>query len=181
MEIALDKTYMDVEKLIYKIVWRFKIRYGGEIDELKAEANYLFLLSCQTYEESKSAFSTWLSWCIWHGLLDWLNEENKHTKLSINDTTNDGQTYEELLKNEFQKPFYLFELIEDLPNDAAFIIKLLFNPTKRFREEVLSRGTKPKFILIGLRYYLYEDLEWLKKEISESIGDIRIILNDPII
>ncbi len=66
---VLTETYDNVKYLIFKIVWKFKGRYGGNFEELLAEANLLYILAYDTHDETLSALSTWLYTKIWKGLL----------------------------------------------------------------------------------------------------------------
>ena len=68
-QINLESAYEDVHMMIHKVVWKFFREYGGAFEEWEAEANYLFIIAHDSYEEAKGRFSTWVYFRIWRGLL----------------------------------------------------------------------------------------------------------------
>ncbi len=171
---ALTEVYIDVEDLIYSTVWNFKARYGGDFDELKAEANLIYVLVFDSHNESKGAFSTWLYFCIWKGLLDFLNEVRKKDRC--------GVVFHNLnkAKNSVKIPttFHLFEVLEEVGQDAKTIIKLTLYPPEGITEEDLKRGCSACKTRIRLKVWLRYRLGWSQKRIRETFREIRRVLCD---
>ena len=169
-------SYPAVERLIHDIAWKFNSRYGGDIEELIAEANFLYMLAKDNYDESKAEFTTWLYCKVWYGLLNFIRREYRHIHMSI-------ESLEDKEGNEFvdnipdkTKPFSLLELIDELPDDTAFIVRLLFNAPKRFGTIALKRGSKPRNVRAGLREYLHKELGWTDLQVKKSFTEIRDVL-----
>ena len=57
-------TYLDVEKLIFRMCWRYVQRHGGCFDEAVSEANAAFVRAYADFRPGKAKFSTWLWWKV---------------------------------------------------------------------------------------------------------------------
>jgi len=168
---AITQTYYDVENLIYDIVWRFQKRYGGEFEELFGEANLIFIKVYETYKEAKAAFSTWLCFCIWKGLLDKLKIDRRYEGVSI--------CYDEYYEEPITfSSFSITDLLDSVSEDSKTIIKLICNPPKILQEQTLKKGTLPRNFRSTLRQYLQEEMEWTKETIRDSFIEIRRVIND---
>ena len=66
---AMEQTYADVEKLIKKVVWDFKKRYGGDFQELLGEAELSFVMAYKSWEKDRVKFTTYLCKSIKNNLL----------------------------------------------------------------------------------------------------------------
>lgn len=174
MDIILTQTFLEFEEHINNIIRRFHFRYGGDIEELKAEANLMFVLAFDSYDEIKKIpFIGWVSFCIWKHLLNYIKKEYKQKFISLDNQINDENTFNSIISKTPYHPFYLTELLDELHNDSKFIIRLLFNPPEKLKQRILNKGTKPKNVRIGLKEYLREDLDWLGKQIKISFQEIK--------
>lgn len=176
---ALAETYIDIENLIYKLVWRFKARYGGSFDELVAEANLLYILAFDSYSEADGLFSTWVYGRIWHGLQTFLKRITQRNKY--------GTTFCSLSKgshkvmNERPGHFHLSDILEEVGQDSKTLIRLVLYPPEGITKDDLEKGFSVRGTRTYLKQYLYQTLGWPKKRIRESFGEIGRILSDGII
>lgn len=159
---ALTETYIDVEKLIYATVWKFKRKFGGDFEELVAEANFIYVLAFDSYKESRAAFTTWLCFCIWRGLqnhIRFIREKNKYTKIL---------PLEQCPNREFviEKPSFFFEMLDEFGEDSKTIIKLVFNPPEELKKES-NHSFK-----VDIRIYLSTKFGWTGRRIKESFEEI---------
>ena len=163
----LTETYSDMDNLICDIVWGFAARYGGEFDELKAEANLLFLSAVESYNEIKGAFTTWLYCRVWVGLQTFSRIERKHKHIELP------------LGRIRSKPApNLFAMLNDLSNDGRTIAKIIFEPPEGLTDSDLEKGFNACTTRIYIKNYLKTRLGWTGKRIKESITEIRQILTE---
>src|ERR1700722_2298991 len=75
----MTMTFETIEKLVKSTAQRFWRSHGGDIDELIAEANYVFVdaYTSGKYDPDRASFNTFLVNHIWYGLL---NKASKITK-----------------------------------------------------------------------------------------------------
>ena len=171
---ALTETHLDMQNLIYKIVWRFKNRYGGEFEQLLAQANLLFVLAYDSHNKNKAGFSTWIHHCLITGLLDFkklINQENKYTRILQFSTIN------HLQESSYQQS-YFFELLDELGEDSKQIIKLILNPPAELMEIIFEKDKyNPRTFKAELGFYLFS-LGWTGRRIKESFNEIREVINN---
>jgi len=163
----LTETYLDMDNLICDIVWKFIKRYGGEFDELKAEANFLFISAVESYQKTKGKLTTWLHHRIWRGLQDSAKTERAQTHFEL---------YEELVSDKHHSNLFL--ILNELGDDGRTIIKIIFEPPEGITDKDLETGFKSYKTRMYLKNYLSSKLGWTGKRIKESFTEIRQIIND---
>lgn len=152
--LALTETYSDAISVIQKTVYRFWRKYGGDIRELMAEANFHFMTAYAKYEQDKGSFDGFVSFIVFKQLLESLRlTTRRRAKLGTQ------QGLEGL--EEQQNTFRMFEFLEELSQDAATVVRVLFE---------LDQPNKGK-----LRSAL-NNLGWTANRIAESFQEITNIL-----
>ena len=170
---ALTQTYFDVENLIYNIVWKFKNCYGGDFEELVAEANLLYIYAYNSHNKKTSKFSTWVYFCIWKGLIDFINflkEKNKYGRVFL------LEELECFQENFISSSETFVELIDEVGEDSKTIINLIMNLPKDLQNNILQRGGHPHNVRIPIRNYLSSKLGWTGKRIKESFDEIKKVI-----
>ncbi len=167
---AVTETYKDMQNLINQATWQFCDRYGGDFEELRAEANLTFVQTCKTHKENKGAFSTWLRWCIWKELLNHAVALYKQTHNTISDSEKI-----ETRKSKTNQSFSPLELLDGLREDTKTVICLIWNPPKELKN-VKTNGEHPCHMKVVLRNYLF-DLGWTGRRIKESFEEIGRVIN----
>jgi RNA polymerase sigma factor (sigma-70 family) len=61
---SMEQLYTDNKDMIKFFAWRYTKKYHLEFDDLEAECNLSFCSACQSYDSSKSSFSTYLYTCL---------------------------------------------------------------------------------------------------------------------
>jgi len=171
----LTETYIDVENLIYDIVWKFIRKRGGDFEELAAEANLLYVLAFDSYNESKGAFSTWIHFCVWKGLLNFIKQTRQENRYGVAFCGLDEGEGQVLGKKSC--PFSLSEMLEEISEDSKTLISLVFAPPEAITKRELEKGLSPCKTRVYLKGYLYT-LGWTSKQIRTSFREIREILNN---
>lgn len=168
---TLGETYKDMEKLVLKVTWRFQTRYGGEIDDLIGQANLLFILAVDEYDETKQAqLSTWLWHYINKGLWNYVKAENhKNNHISIDDEDKN-------INPQILDSFSILELLDELEQDTLLIIQLFFETPNEIIQGVLDDGKQMNHMQGYMRRRLRNRLKqmgWTIKRISEAFKKIK--------
>lgn len=184
LEAAKEETYMDVHLLLCDIVHKFQSKHGGDYEELKSEANYLFLLAYDSYKDAKSQFSTWVYFRVWKGLLDYWKKEIKLRKNvifgEITDSPKNNSSFQthNTIYTKTEKTtggeasHFLFHLKNSVSMESCDIINLLVDmPSDLFIMINENRINKTN-IKRCLRKHL-RDYGWTVSQITECFIEIR--------
>lgn len=60
MKTVSEKTYLQYEKMLWRIAWSYHRTTGMDVEDLKSEANIAFLEACKTHDAEKAKLSTWI-------------------------------------------------------------------------------------------------------------------------
>jgi len=172
-EDIVAKTYNDMKGLIKKTVYRFYKRYGGDFEELQAEANLLFILSCISYRENKGNLHIWIRWCVWKGLLSYTKSLYKQIPKSITENEQNHQIIK-MLEDKKSHLFSSLELFDGVGDDAKTIIHLIWNLP---HDLPVKNGNHPCHVQTSLRKYL-RDMGWTYRRIKETFEEVTKIIND---
>lgn len=166
---SCEETYHDVENLIYDLCWQFKRKFGGDINELIADANTHFMRAyqAQSFDPSKSKFSTWVSNIVWRGLLcDHTRDRTRRVQVIAS---------EKMDLNEAKLESKLLAAMAELTGDAATVLRLVVDMPEELAAASRARGGQPRNIRSALREYL-AGIGWSYERVAESFDEIRSIL-----
>lgn len=176
-QVAAAETYLDVEKLLHNVVWKFQRRYGGCHEELMAEANYCFMERYRNADPVYGAkWTTWLTRKLWYALLDYMNRKMRYCAKFPKGSQKDNEYSLQHLKSResFDKDGFLDELSEDARLVATLALEpppdVLINSQEGYKTE---NGCKIEMALIEF----LRDLGWATKRIFESFEEIRKALS----
>ncbi len=169
---TLTETYIDVQNLINKIVWKFCNEYGGVFEEYQAEANLSFILAYNTYNENKAQFSTWLYFYIRKRLLTYT--KRLYEQWPYPNTMNE-YTLEYIQNEKIYSSFSPMELLDEANEDVKLLINLIWEPPPEILDAKIKSGNHPCHIKIVLRNYLFK-IGWTGRRIKESFEEIERIL-----
>jgi len=130
----LTETYEDMRGLVSETAYRFWKTYGGDLDDLKAQANLIFIHAVDDYDSSRSQLTTWLVFRINKRLLDYMRRGYVPTHSSIGDGHDDDFQFE--LKSN--KNFSVMELLDEMEQDACIVLCLFLNTPKEVVETIFN-------------------------------------------
>lgn len=172
----IAETYHEVDKLLWKLVWRFHQRYGGPVEDLKAEANFVFvqqynLCTLEEQERYKTKFTTWLSLSVWYGLLRW---HNARMKSCTRCQTGNGKDVETELKavpdgHSFDLGQFLFGLSDDAREVALLAVRP--PPEVAFRAK-RSRGTQNRESMRKAICSYLTEIGWATGRVLEAFAEL---------
>lgn len=178
MSVALAVTYEDCSSLIDSTVQHFVRRYGGHYDDLRADANDLFIKAYETYTETKGPFLKRVEHLVRLGLLYQLRIKLKRlvrfVEADLNDLQSKGGT----------GGFDLESFCEGLGRDAIYVVKLVVenrgemnkggSPTHRNKGGLRTRA-RARWNKGAVKRHLREK-GWQHKRVDSVFKEIRSAL-----
>lgn len=170
---AIGETFLDVEHVIHEVIRRHRIKYGGDLDDLASDANALFLLAYESYDEARGSFDQWVRYFVGKQLLTQRVKEVMRNNRLSRVTDYDLNQYEEGGSS-------LAELLDELSEDAQTVVQLTLDPNADIRLSLLQRGARTKPTPHRLWTSVVEflkDCDWSPERIAESFREIRDALS----
>lgn len=170
----LTETFKDMEGLIVDAAWKFWRTYGGDIDDLIAQSNLIFIDAFDTYDSSKGAkLTTWVTLKVKYGLLSYMRGGNVYgtTHVSIDDDFAD--TYPESNKN-----FSVMEMLDDLEQDARIVLQLFLETPREILSSILNNSKRVDSTQAAIRNRLQNRLrqmEWTTCRIKTAFEQIKSV------
>jgi hypothetical protein len=165
----IEEAYEEYEKMIYSVAHKFYKKYGGELKLIQAEARYFFVEAFHSYFEADGRFSTWLYFCIWHGLQGAFFKYPKSVKPteSFDHKIHEGKK---------QKEFYLCDIMDSLSEEGQKIVQLVFHPPAALQKRILNTGSHPHNVRAGIKKFLSEEMQWSPCQINNAFKEVRYII-----
>jgi hypothetical protein len=172
---AKTEAYQQYQKVVYSICWKFYKKYGGNLSEIFAEANKLFLVAFNSFDPSKSKLSTWLHTKIYGGLICYRNQTeciSKQRHITKIITVEDLTLYEKPYDQ-----FILDELYDELLGDSLLVAKLFFNPPSDFINFSYELSVKLNYTKTRTKkvisLYLSEKKRWNQNRITNAFNQLK--------
>ena len=159
-----EETYLEVEDLIRKEVWRICKKWGGDFDELMAEGQAVFMAAFDSYTPaSGTQFTTWLV-----NQLRWNLTDQVRTRIGRNkrfEPVDDQQI------TGCYRDWKPADLLDDLHEDARLVAKLVIDTPAEIAWIYERKGGQPRNLRSTIRDYL-ADLGWTTVRIAESFREV---------
>jgi hypothetical protein len=172
MKTSINKNNIDpeqmlpeVETLLRQLAWRISEPLGIPYQETLAEAYFLYMRACKTYDPTKgSKFSTWVYFVVEHNLRNFARSRLKKGPEMVE--------LDEDICGTVPEKSPIFDFIEDLPRDARILAKLLIEtPTEILNGSPIS----PKDLLKRVRLYMVErGWKWDKILLAQEQLQLRL-------
>lgn len=141
-EDILTTTFYDTERMINKAVKNFYLRYGGEINDWKAEAHLIFMKAHNSYDDNcQVKFTTYLHTLLYTLLQSYYIKYVSRTQTLLFD-------HEELVRNVAdakRQPYHLVDLLDEMKQDARALIQLIWEMPEELKREKLTPCNKSKY------------------------------------
>lgn len=163
---AVNETYRDVERLIYKLAWKAREQHGGHVDDYVSAGNEGFVDAYATYDADKGAcFSTWVYWKI-KGAITHEARQNAMEQHTVNAGENiDLDIFTEKTHFDFGR------FVDDLNYDARVVAKMLIESPNEI-SDILHHKDIDSAVRNGLCRRL-KAFGWSVARVSESFSEIR--------
>jgi hypothetical protein len=168
--VALTENYTDVERLIHHTVHSFVKRFGGDYDELRSDANTLFMEADESYTEDKGSYSNHIRYRVWMGLL-----EDMRKRIARQNRLPRKGVDLRLYVAPFARPqFDQAEVEKRLSEDARAVLRLVLDSPIDVEASLTQHGN----IRTGgswrraLREFL-RDVGWSMSRVTESFNELK--------
>lgn len=150
----MEESYNKLRGLVAHTAYLFRNRYGGELQELIAEANLAFVLAYGRYDPNKGAcMGTWIRYYVWRHLTE-MRRRDRSVRGPMKDVYN-----EEVLAPQ---RFNVNTICAEVGASAAQAIRLILqNPNRR----------SPTYFVRVLA-----DMGWTKGKIQRTLHEIKEVL-----
>lgn len=164
-------SYYEPRKIwIRKLVSKYNKRYGGDWDELYAEALWLFVIAAHTWNSRKGTLNKHISYRIWVGLREFqrrkAQQHNRHV------------TLEDIPKEmiSYQRSHFL-DFFDALSTDAKIIVNHVLRPEMKLSRLIADRDGM-RVARRALREYLRN--KWDADRINDAFADLEQAINAPL-
>lgn len=169
----LAETYEDVKLLIFGAVWKFCGGYGGNVDDLISQANLIFIDAFDSYDPSKGAkFTTWLTWKIKKGLLDYMRKE----RVYVTDIHISNEFIEEY--PALDRSFSVMELLDEMGQDAYIVLQLFFETPRDVMANIVNNYNRADHAQTAMRNRLQNRLRqmgWTMRRTKKAFEQLKEI------
>lgn len=149
------------EGLVIGTAYKFYRNYGGDLQEITADAYYLFTDACQTYEE-KAPLGYWIGVRVWWGLIDERKQKLRRRQREISTDSPPEQTYTEPLN---------FDWWNGLSTDAREVVEVALNPPPDVMCLRPVRTCKDISQYMIQRYL--QDCGWTRRRVREAFKEVK--------
>ena len=163
---AAEETYGEVEDYIRWQVWDLVRRYGGDFEDMMAEAASVFVAAYQTYQPGGGhpPFTIWLRNFVRWTLIDELRIRLKHqARHDPVDPAAVPRTYGTFSPAGFA---------EELGDDARLVVKLVVDTPAELLDIVQGKGNQPRNFRSSIRQYLAE-AGWTAIRVAAAFREIQ--------
>jgi len=158
---ALTETYADMERLICKIVWRLTNAYNADFEEVRSEANLIFLNAMKTYDEEKGALSTHLTCQITRRLQTYLHNQKKQTAVYLVSLFEDIEDPTSNLS--------MIDILDEVGEDAKTLIDLVLETPVDFMNSIRPNAKNFK---TNMKRHSVKILGWTKRHYKETFEEV---------
>jgi len=130
----LTETYKDVQKLIYATAWNFWKIHGGDVEDLVAQANLIFIDAFDTYDSNKSKLTTWLTFKIRKGLFRYMKKEVLRRRNGI---AIDDRLVESIPTRK--RDISVMDFLDELNSDAIVVLQMFLETPRDILVDMLNR------------------------------------------
>jgi hypothetical protein len=170
-----EESYRDVEHVIKATVQRFVGRYGGNYDDLLADANTAYMLGYRATLEGRNNspdFATEIKRWVWFELFDAYRVRSQYRRKDKVVVKQDE--YIELLPSR-RRTFDMVEFLDELSEDAKLAAALVLETPAELAAAARARGGGDHNLRCLIRAYL-RGRGWSPARINASFDEIRVAL-----
>ena len=168
----LTETYKDMRKLIAGQAWNFWRIYGGDVDDLIAQANLIFIDAFDKYDSGRGTkLSTWLSIKIRLGLFDYMRKGNVYKPPHIPIDDEFVETHP-----ASNKDFSVMELLDEIEQDAHIVLQLFLETPREVIVNIMEVNRREDHAQAHMRNRLKNRLRqmgWTVRRIKAAFEEIK--------
>lgn len=162
--VEMQAAWDQHEGLVIGTACKFYRDFGGDLLEITADARYLFVTACQTYEEA-APLGYWIRRRVWWGLIDERRQKlrrGKHEQSS-------GSLPEQWYKDDFDHGRW-----NVLSEDAKEVVETALQPPPDVLCLRPERSCKDVSRHMIERFYL--DCGWTRKRVRKAFKEVEQLI-----
>jgi len=172
----LAETYVDMQNLIFAVVWQVWMCYGGDIDDLASEANLIFLNIIDEHDPDRGELSTWLAYKIKKELLSHIRIKSRHllSCISIDDELIETDS------NLISRDFSVMDFVDEMSQDAHIILQLFLEIPRDVLSNLLEETRRIDRVQAHVRNRLKNRLRqmgWTTQRMKTAFEQIKNIID----
>ncbi|MFQ5891456.1 MAG: sigma factor [Candidatus Methanofastidiosia archaeon] len=169
----LAEIYKDMEALINGVVWDFWRIHGGDVEDLRAQANLIVVRAIDKYNPKKAKLSTWIAVSIKRWLFDYITRTPESKHISI-----DAEFAE--IQATPSAAFSVLELLDEMSKDAHIVLWLFLTTPKEVLLDAVEEKRRHCEVCRYLRNRLQNRLRqmgWERVRILEAFNEIKSVIS----
>ena len=148
------------EGLVIGTACKFYRNFGGDLQEITADAFYLFTTACQSYKD-KAPLGYWIGRRVWWGLLDERRQKLRRRRHEQASASPPERSYEDSHDYDWQ---------DDLSNDAKEVVEAALQPPP---DVVCLRSERPhKDVSRHMIERYFRDCGWTRKRVRKAFREV---------
>lgn len=160
-EDPIAATYKDVEGVIHKAVQRHIKNYGGDYEDLLAQANLIFMKIYKDFDPDKGMFGKRVRFIIEKRLVD---SHRREWKVNPKDRReSNGEFYSPVDHYPQKSRFNIKNLMENISDDAKIAVNLALGIADEQKPDVTRE------VLIELLF----SLGWSGQRVNDAVNEVR--------
>ena len=174
-----EQEYQNCLPIINKMVYHHTTMSQVDQDELRSQANLLFVLACQRYDDKRGTqFFTYFYHTLRLGLLTFVQKEKKELPIEPDEMTRLSDAVKQW-QDRHENLIWFHEWVESLSPDSQVVVKLILTPPRALMN--LSRGRHTWEGLISkslLTEYLKDNRKWTRGQVLSAFREIKTKLKE---
>ncbi len=166
-ERPISVCYTSVQKTIDRAVRSFHHTYGGDYEEYRSLANWIFVTAYDKYNSDKGDDpAKWIAWMVWYGL-------RSHRRNTLKRMRRDVDVAEMWQERQAHKDV-LHEIAVEESQDTATVVRLVLDPPPSLNEKAQkTTGNFYREAMYGALLNFLMDYGWSPSRIVDSFNGIR--------
>ena len=155
----MDDLYEHNNRAMHAEIHAHQRRYGGDYEDLAAEANYHFVLAAWSWQPERAKFHTWLRFSVRMGLME-IRRQAEHKARRIDHGADPNDT-PSMPGDRLQR------ILDQLTPDAAAVVRLTLTTARPSRQRALVRRDVAAALL---------GRGWTGARVAEAFRQVREVL-----
>ncbi len=168
--------YELVKGLIFDQVYKFRRRYGGDVEELTSEAHLAFMKGHTQFvtgtrpngKPLDAPYATEIRRWVWFELFDAMRARIQQEQRATVVPYDDSLAFPDRLPD-----FDIITWTDGMSDDARRAVALVLDPPEPIEEEAQAKGGSPRNYRSTVRAYLRGAEEWTVRRVNDAFAEIR--------
>ncbi len=169
-----DAAYGEVAEVIRKTAHAFWRRYGGNLDDIMADANTAFMMGHRDNLQRSlpDPFHVQVRRWVWYGLFDEYRVRCRRHARCPQERGADITAHPDPYAAD-TGAFCMAALCEGLSADGALCVRLVLEPPPAIADVATAKGGEARNIRSTVRAYLLQEYGWQRDRVNDAFSEVR--------